>query len=503
MKNKKHKKQAMRINAKYQDNSYTPKKRKTPTPQPQYVNYTDSFHPLTLNGKGAKLTLDAALPKNFGAMSASCGGAFSLFPGYPFLQWISQNALVSAGVETTAGEMCRKFAKVVSTAENDADTSDSTQDDKIKHLEAMLKKHALRKIFREAAKMIGYYGGCLVAINTKDDDDDEVIQTPLTMDAATFPKDYITGFTVIDPINVTPGQYNSINPIAHDYFKPDSWIVMGRKIHKSRVLYFCGKEAPLLYKPAYNFFGVSAAQLVWEYVENFLGNRDSASNLLDKFSLTALKTDMSQILQGNVSSDFESRIRFMVDNASNQGILAIDKEAEDIIKVDTALGGVTDIARQALELIASVFRIPAVKLLGISPSGFNATGESDMRNFYDYIETLQEEQFAHNFERVLQLLQFNEWQELDPHIGAEWEPLGEKDAKLKADTKKVEADTAAVYFDRGLVTQNEVRKALAEDKEGLFASIDVDDDEALGLMDPGLDLDLDDIDDVDKAGEVV
>ena len=50
--------------------------------------------------------------------------------------------------------------------------------------------------------------------------------------------------------------------------------------------------------------------------------------------------------------------------------------AEDIKNITLTISGVTDIVRQQLEFIAAINRTPLVKLLGISPSGFNATGRA-------------------------------------------------------------------------------------------------------------------------------
>ena len=250
---------------------------------------------------------------------------------------------------------------------------------------------------------------------------------------------------------------------------------MGKEVHASRFLYFAGKEAPLLLKPAYNFFGVSQAQLAFEYVENFQKNRDSGRELLNKIPVSVFKTNLEwQMLRGESLRSLEERIRYFVHKRHNDGVFVVDKETEDFGKVDTSLGGVTDIIRQSLELIAAVFRIPAVKYLGISPSGFNATGESDLKNFYSLIESLQEKQFADNLETVLKLLQLNKFGEIDPPIGFEFIPLDEDDDKIKAATVKMTADTLAVYLDRNVISAEEARNIGASDKEGILKGIDPD-----------------------------
>ena len=48
------------------------------------------------------------------------------------------------------------------------------------------------------------------------------------------------------------------------------------------------------------------------------------------------------------------------------------------------------LANQRLKVVSAAARMPATKLLGQSPAGMNATGESDLRNYYDMISGRQE-----------------------------------------------------------------------------------------------------------------
>lgn len=434
-----------------------------------------TIHAETLVGEDIRLALDSCLPSAVRSM-IEYDQEGSKFLGYPFLQVLSQNPLISAGVETIADEMTKKFIKLVHTGDDLACGvgSEIAVEDKLKMLEAELKKFKISSLFRRCAEKTGYYGGCLAYVDTGGIDDPELLKSPLYFDQTIIKKGSLKHFTIIDPVNVSPGFYNASDPLRSDYFKPQTWFVMGKEVHTSRFLYFAGKEAPLLLKPAYNFFGVSQAQLAFEYVENFQKNRDSGSELLNKFSVSVFKTNMQNAMYSGETAELEKRIQYFVHKRHNDGVFVLDKDDEDFIKSDTSLGGVTDIIRQSLELIASVFRIPAVKYLGISPSGFNATGESDLKNFYSLIESLQEKQFADNLETVLKLLQLNKFGEIDPHIGFEFIPLDEEDDKIKAETEKMQADTLAVYLDRNVISAEEARKIGASDKEGILKGIDPD-----------------------------
>lgn len=434
-----------------------------------------TIHAETLVGEDIRLALDSCLPSAVRSM-IEYDHEGSKFLGYHFLQVLSQNPLISAGVETIADEMTKKFIKLVHTGDDltCGVGSEIAVEDKLKMLEAELKKFKISSLFRRCAEKTGYYGGCLAYVDTGGIDDPELLKSPLYFDQTIIKKGSLKHFTIIDPVNVSPGFYNASDPLRSDYFKPQTWFVMGKEVHTSRFLYFAGKEAPLLLKPAYNFFGVSQAQLAFEYVENFQKNRDSGSELLNKFSVSVFKTNMQNAMYSGETAELEKRIQYFVHKRHNDGVFVVDKDDEDFIKSDTSLGGVTDIIRQSLELIASVFRIPAVKYLGISPSGFNATGESDLKNFYSLIESLQEKQFADNLETVLKLLQLNKLGEIDPHIGFEFIPLDEEDDKIKAETEKMQADTLAVYLDRNVISAEEARKIGASDKEGILKGIDPD-----------------------------
>lgn len=55
-----------------------------------------------------------------------------------------------------------------------------------------------------------------------------------------------------------------------------------------------------------------------------------------------------------------------------------------------SFSGLDSIWDRMLQAVAGAADIPATRLLGQSPAGLNATGESDLRNYYDRIQSIQE-----------------------------------------------------------------------------------------------------------------
>lgn len=462
-----------------------------------------------------RLAMDSALSADGGVYSLlqhslQMGmGVFPQFMGYGALQNLAQNGLVRACVGTVADDMTRAWIELRREGEGATDDSDL-----LPRLAAKLEEIRAQDVFHEAVELAGYEGGALVFLDTGAEGD--ALAEPLNM--SSYSGELRPGsplrLVAVDPVNVFPGDYNSLDPLAADYFRPTSWWVLGKRVHASRLLRVVGNEVPVLLRPAYNFLGIPQAQILWDYVLHFQDCRAAAARLLTKFSLTVFKTQMFNGIQfgATEATQLDSRIRYLVQNMSNDGVLAVDMESEDVIKVETPLSGVTDIVRQALEFLAAVNRTPAVKLLGISPSGFNATGESDIRNYYDHIRSMQEKMMRGPFKTLLNCLQLVTTGDIDPTISFDFRPLGEEDRAALAAMQKTRADTAAVYLDRGVISQEEARKALADDPDSGFSDIDVDElppppDAELAAGIPGeggrgAPQAGGELDDVDKAGAI-
>lgn len=397
--------------------------------------------------------------------------AFPKFLGYGLLSNLQQEGLIRAGVETTADDMTRKFIDIV----QEGDTEDEAVEDKIKLLTKDLKTYHVKEAFHEAAIQCGFMGGCLVYIDCGDIADDEKL-TPLSLDGKLFKSGSFKGLKVIDPINIYPGVYNTTDPTSPDFFNPKTWFIMGKEYHASRFLYFSQNEAPLLLKPAYNFFGISQTQLCLDYINHFTQNRESAQRLLNKFSLTAWKTDMSQVLSGGCGDDLQRRAKLMAKYRDNNGIMLLDKETEDIVQLNTPLSGVTDIVQMSLDLLTVVFHQPDVKLFGKNPKGLGGSDAEAIRIYYDYVLGLADKMFSRNIEKILNLLQINRFGEINEAITYKFNPLWEMSDKDIAELNKLKADTDAINVAAiGAISPEEVRNRLAQDANSGYNGIDVED----------------------------
>ena len=59
--------------------------------------------------------------------------------------------------------------------------------------------------------------------------------------------------------------------------------------------------------------------------------------------------------------------------------------------------------------VAGAAEIPATKLFGRSPQGFQSTGESDLRNYYEMVAGLQERHLRPALDRLLPVMAMSCW----------------------------------------------------------------------------------------------
>jgi phage-related protein (TIGR01555 family) len=397
------------------------------------------------------------------------------FVGYGVLQQIAQNGMIRACIQTVADDVSRRWITLDGPAE------------KVEVLEKLLKDPnygglSVKELFHRAVTTTGYMGGAFIFIDTGDAD----TELPLAINefSAELSQGSSVRFVLVDPVNVSPISYNCTNPLDVDYMVPKVWQVLGRRVHSSRMLTFIENQPPMLLRPNYNFLGIPQAQILWDYVVHFNKTRISAAKLLDKISLLVVQTDMDEILSSQTGvQDFDAKMEFLQRYRDNDSVFVCDKDSEAVTNVQTSIAGCTDIVRQSLELIACINRTPAVKLLGISPSGFNATGESDIKNYYDYIASKQE-LYRDQIQTIINVLQLTQWGYIDPSITFTFNSLSQDDKASKAMTAQTRIGALSQLVDRQAISAEELRDLVRQDPDLELSSLDEEMPEVLSEAEP-------------------
>lgn len=395
---------------------------------------------------------------------------FPAFLGYPQLAMLSQSSDYRSVPETTATEMTRKWGYF--TAAGDSDEKEAeVRAEKIEKLEQEFKRHNIRSLIQKAIEVEMNMGRSQIFINLDHSD----TKLPFVTSPIGVKQGSLKGFSVIEPIWSTPSVYNANDPTADDFYVPERWYVMGKDVHADRLITLIMRPVPDMLKPAYNFGGVSMLQLMQPYVQRYQRTADSVADLIHNFSLTILSTDMSAVLAGENDPNILLRVALFNRYKSNDGMMMLDKDAEEVSQINTPLSGLSDLLSQAQEQMAAPSHTPLVKLLGITPSGLNASAEGEIEVYRDYISALNEAHIRPMIERISDIMQLSLFGEIDQSIRWEFNPLKQMDEKEQAEIQEIKSRTSVTLVDGGIVSQAEAREALSKDDLSDYAGIPADD----------------------------
>ena len=159
----------------------------------------------------------------------------------------------------------------------------------------------------------------------------------------------------------------------------------------------------------------------------------------------------------------------------NRGAFVLDKETEDIKSLAVPLGTLDALQAQSQEQMAAVAQTPLVKLLGVTPSGLNASSDGEIRVFYDTIHAAQEHLFVKPLKIMIEAIQLHLWGTIDPDIGFKFIPLWQLDEAAEGALRKVQADEMAVLIQEGVISSEDARRILTSDKDSQYNGLDPDD----------------------------
>jgi uncharacterized protein len=379
------------------------------------------------------------------------------FPGYPYLAELTQISEYRAPSETTSTEMCRKWVEL-----NSKDGGDKS--DVIAQLTERMKELKVRELFQRAALLDGFFGRAQIYLNI-DDADDAKRQLPLEIIPEAIKKGSLKSITCIEPYWSTPYSWNSSYPEREDFYKPQSWYIMGRKTHTTRLLTFIAREVPDILKPSYNFGGISLTQLMEPYVNMWLRTRKSVNDLVNGFSIPVLSTDLNATLEegGAPGTGLIARGQLLTQTRNNLMLAIVNKDSEEFDFKNAPLSGLDALQAQSQEHMAAPCHIPLVKLFGVTPTGLNATSEGEIQVWYDFVHAMQENLYGPQFDILLKVLQLDLFGAIDEDITYHWVELDQPTAKELADMRKSDADAGVGYINAGVIDAEEERERLQSD----------------------------------------
>lgn len=247
-------------------------------------------------------------------------------------------------------------------------------------------------------------------------------------------------------------------------------------VHYTRVVRFVGDELPFWESQSEQLWGASVIESVFEELKK----RDNVSwniaQLTFMASLRVLKmNDLGQMLAASdEASQKELYKTIQAQNwlMSNMGLQVIDA-ADGIESHQYTFGGLSEVYQQFMMDISGAAQIPATKLFGRSPSGMNATGESDLQNYYEMIGQEQESKLRPILNKILPVLCMSVFGAVPDDLDFDFDPVSEPSDQERSDLAKSGTENVVAALNAGLVSKRTALKELKQQSErtGVWTNI--------------------------------
>jgi hypothetical protein len=321
------------------------------------------------------------------------------------------------------------------------------------------------------------YGGTIAVMLI----DGQNVSTPLNTN--TVSKGQFKGLLVLDRWMVQPSMQDLVTEYGPHYGMPkfydvihDSVGLCNQKVHYTRVIRMDGVELPYNQSITENLWGQSVIERLEDRLTIFDSATLGAGQLVYKAHLRTYKVKGLRTIiatGGKVYDALVKQINQIRQWQSNEGMTLMD--AEDTFETHQySFTGLDNLLLQFGQQISGATGIPLVRLFGQSPAGLNATGESDLANYYDNINQQQEGRLRTPLQILYAVLSMSVvGKPLPDSFDFQFASLWQLGDDKKAEVAKSVVDAVISVEESGLIKRSTALKELRQSSEvtGIFSHI--------------------------------
>lgn len=352
--------------------------------------------------------------------------------------------------------------------------------DQLRRFDKLIRTTQLKARILEGLRWGRLYGGAAGVILLEGQGD--MLSKPLDLD--TVMPGTFKGLLILDRWSgIMPLSTQVVTDLSDpDFGLPDRYIIStetisrGVEVHHSRIVRFPGRDLPYWEKQQEMYWGASEV----EHIYDELRKRDNTSwniaSLVFNANLRVLKMkDLEQIfttMDERAVQDIYSVIQAQNWLMSNTGTQLLGSE-DDFQTFQYAFSGLDKVYENFMMDLAGATEMPVTKLFGRSPAGMNATGESDMQNYYDGIEEKQESYLRPIIDRLLPILLMSEFGAIPDDVDYSFGPVRRPSISESTDLASKRTTAVQGVYDSGMISQKVALKELRQMSEdtGMWTNI--------------------------------
>lgn len=360
------------------------------------------------------------------------------------LEWIHRGSWVGGvAIDVIADDMTRAGVTLMG-------LSEPSEAERIRNEATRL---GVWKKINETIKWSRLYGGAIAVILIEGQDP----RTPLNVE--TVGKGQFRGLLPLDRWQVDPDYRETVTELGPELGNPAYYTVSsgapalaGKVIHYTRVLRLVGVELPWQQRQQENGWGISVIERLYDRMVAFDSSTTGAAQLVYKSYIRTLKIKGYKQMVGEngpAAAGVSVYVSMMRRFQSVEGINVIDADDAYENLPPPGFSGLSDVLMQFGQQLAGALQVPLVRLFGQSPTGLSASGESDMRTYYDGIKHRQEEQLHPSVTRIYTALARSLG--LDDDVSIAFNPLWQMTEEQKAEIASKDGTNVRSLFTDGVI----------------------------------------------------
>lgn len=326
-------------------------------------------------------------------------------------------------------------------------------------IEQAEKRFAVKRKINEALKWSRLYGGAVTIIGTRDKD----LSKPL--DVEKVKKGDLRYLQVVDRWRLSSAGSLNRDLESPNFGMPDSYVLAEStvRVHHTRVLRFNGEKLPYFAWLRNAMWDDSVLQ----HVMDSLMNRDTVTQgiatMLYEANVDVIKSEGLADVLARKDGEAVLTKRFQVAALlkSFNRMLLLDG-SEDYEKKQNNFANLPQVMQEFAVDVSGAADIPMTRLFGTSATGMNATGDNDVRNYYDMVSAKQEAELRPQLEYLYEILVRSELGHMPDDFRFDFNPLWQLSEKEQAEVENTRATRDKTYIELGVVTEPLVAKELKE-----------------------------------------
>lgn len=248
------------------------------------------------------------------------------------------------------------------------------------------------------------------------------------------------------------------------------------KVHHSRCVRFTGRQLPYTESLAEQWWGESEIEAIYHELVRYDNVGENIANLTFRASVDVQTTESLDVLLGSGNEEAQKRFynvaqaqSILQHNFGTKYINAGDK----LESKQYTFGGISDVYDRFQMNLAGASKTPVTKLFARSPAGMNATGESDLANYYEHIENQKETVLRPILNKLVPVMALSSWGQIPDDLDFMFPETRTQTPEQVSDIAKNKTAAILEAFNAGGIDAEAMRKELKNlsEQTGIYSSI--------------------------------